>query len=138
VKLNSDDRLVPRLRIRGIISLLPNCGLYYVVVFFKTFKYLYYVASDGRVTDELRRIWKDQFVAQLMNYSSIFLERLRNTYHKRASGPAEIQTKHLPNTNTFIEQWFLKCCPRTEGVYEVWTGRPRLFIFVHIIILIFY
>jgi hypothetical protein len=72
------------------------------------------------MNNELRRIWKDQFMAQLMDYSGIFLERLKNTYHrisvKIASVPAEIQIEHLPSTNTCIEQWFSKCGPRTEGV----------------------
>jgi hypothetical protein len=75
------------------------------------------------MNNELRRIWKEQFVAPLMNYSGIFLERLGNTHHKIsvkiASVSAEIQTEHLRNQNTLIEQWLSKCVPRAEGVCEV-------------------
>jgi hypothetical protein len=54
------------------------------------------------MNNELRRIWKDQFVAQLINHSGIFLEKLINTYHrisvKIASVPAEIKTERIPET----------------------------------------
>jgi hypothetical protein len=41
-----------------------------------------YIAQNGRMTDELERIWKEGVVAQSSHYFSIRLEGLRKTANK--------------------------------------------------------
>jgi hypothetical protein len=71
------------------------------VVYFATLpSRLYSIVSDGKVTDELERIWKEADVAQWSTISVLawrYWGKQWKTSVRVACALAEIQTKHLPN-----------------------------------------
>jgi hypothetical protein len=61
------------------ISTKPITFINGCVGYLTTLKYLDYIASDGRMIDELERIWKKAVMAYSRYYPGILLEGLRNT-----------------------------------------------------------
>jgi hypothetical protein len=56
------------------------------------------VLSD-KVTDELKRVWKEKVAAQYRSYSNIKFKKLKHTKIstvRTADVPAKIRTKYLP------------------------------------------
>jgi hypothetical protein len=102
----------PQHSLKVLLLLNPMCLLKYVLNCEHNFSFFMFrfrltvtglmrdccIASDGRMSDVLKRISKVAVVTKLRYNPGIYLEGQRNTTISLTGIPAEIQTEHLSST----------------------------------------
>jgi hypothetical protein len=80
-----------------------KCAIHY---FFGLFNHIFPV-SDGRMTDELERTWKEAVMAQLRYYYGICLDGLRETMKNLSGYP--VSQPRLELSTSLIQVYSVSC-----------------------------